>query len=119
MVAMKNAASLHDVVVLAVQAGTSRRPRGDHRSVFELLLLNREGSRGFESASLRQPVWHVSLHSGEAMKSARGARFTRGGGPGECQRSRLTAKIGQNSLFAILSCPSANRPTILWGRASS
>ena len=45
------------------------------------------------------------------MKSARGARFTRGRGPGECQRVRLMAKIDQNSLFAILACPSANRPT--------
>src|SRR5208337_132177 len=70
-----------------------------------------KGSRGFESPPLRQTVWHVSLHFGEAIKSARGARFTRGGGPGECQRSRLTAKIGQNSLLAILACPSANRPT--------
>src|SRR5271168_2748814 len=70
-----------------------------------------KGSRGFESPPLRHPVWHVSLHSGEATKSARGARFTRGRGPGECQPPRLTAKIGQNSLFAILACPSANQPT--------
>ena len=52
------------------------------------------------------------------MKSARGARFTRVGGPGECQRLRLRAKIDQNSLFAILACPSANRPTFC-GEASS
>jgi len=45
------------------------------------------------------------------MKSARGARFTRGGGPGEGHRPQLTAKIDQNSLFAILACPSAIRPT--------
>src|ERR1019366_7939600 len=72
---------------------------------------NPEGSRGFESAPLRQTVWHVSLHFGEAMKSARGARFTRRRGPGECQRPRLSAKLAQNSLFAILACPSAIRPT--------
>ena len=45
------------------------------------------------------------------MKSARGARFTRSGGRGEWHRLRLTAKIDQNSLFAILACPSANWPT--------
>src|ERR1035437_993996 len=60
---------------------------------------------------IRHRVWHVTLHFGEAMKSARGARFTHGRGPGECQRPRLTAKIAQNSLFAILACPSAIRPT--------
>ena len=60
---------------------------------------------------LRHTVWQVSLHFGEAMKSARGARFTRGRGPGECHRAQLTAKIAQNSLFAILACPSASRPT--------
>src|ERR1035437_2386959 len=70
---------------------------------------NPEGSRGFESAPLRQSVWHVSLLFREAMKSARGARFTRVGGPGECQRPWLTAKIDQNSLFALLACPSAKR----------
>ena len=32
--------------------------------------------------------------------------------------ARLTAKIAQNSLFAILACPSANRPTFC-GEASS
>ena len=79
---------------------------------------NPEGSRGFESPSLRHTVWHVSLYFGEAMKSARGARFTRGAGPGECQRPRLRAKIAQNSLFAILACPSANRQTFC-GEASS
>ena len=49
--------------------------------------------RGFESPSLRHTVWHASLHYGEAMKSARGARFTRGRGRGECQRQRLSVKI--------------------------
>jgi hypothetical protein len=44
------------------------------------------------------------------MKSARGARFTRGRGRGESQRRLLSAKFAQNSLFAILACPSANRP---------
>ena len=43
------------------------------------------------------------------MKSARGARFTRSGGRGECHRLGLTGKVDQNSLFAILACPSANR----------
>src|ERR1019366_8659742 len=71
-----------------------------------------------ESLPLRHTVWHISLHSGEVMKSACGARFTRGGGPGECLRPRLSAKIAQNSLFAILACPSANRPTFC-GEASS
>src|SRR5208337_782451 len=52
------------------------------------------------------------------MKSARGARFTRSGGRGECHRRRLTAKIDQNSLLAILACPPANRPTFC-GEASS
>ena len=55
---------------------------------------------------LRHPVWHVSLPVGEAMKSARGARITRGRGLGECHRPRLRAKVAQNSLFAILACPS-------------
>src|ERR1035437_767309 len=77
-----------------------------------------ERYRKFKSTSLRHTVWHVSLLSGEAMKSARGARITRGRGPGECQRPRLTAKIAQNSLFAILACPSVNRPTFC-GEASS
>ena len=45
------------------------------------------------------------------MKLARGARFTRGRGRGECQRQRLSVKIALNSLFAILACPSPNRPT--------
>jgi hypothetical protein len=45
------------------------------------------------------------------MKSARGARFTRSRGRGECQRQRLSVKIALNSLFALLACPSANRPT--------
>lgn len=44
-------------------------------------------------APLRHTVWHASLHYGEAMKSARGARFTRGRGRGECQRQRLSVKI--------------------------
>jgi len=35
---------------------------------------------------IRQTVWHVSIHFGEAIKSARGARFKRGRGPGECHR---------------------------------
>ena len=52
------------------------------------------------------------------MKSARAARFMCVGGPGECHRPRLSAKIAQNSLFAILACPSANRPTFC-GEASS
>src|SRR5260370_1442464 len=69
------------------------------------------GDRRFESILLRHTVWHASLHYGEAMKSARGARFTRGRGRGECQRQRLSVKIALNSLFAILACPSANRPT--------
>src|ERR1017187_9521287 len=80
-----------------------RQTRAEFRST------NPEGSRGFKSPSLRHTVWHVSIHFGDAMKSARGARFTRGGGPGECHQPRLTAKIDQNSLFAILACPSANR----------
>jgi hypothetical protein len=42
---------------------------------------------------IRHTVWHVSLHYGEAKKSARGARFTRGRGRGECQRQRLSVKI--------------------------
>jgi hypothetical protein len=54
---------------------------------------NAEGSREFKSPSLRHTVWHASLHYGEAMKSARGARFTRGRGRGECQRQRLSVKI--------------------------
>ena len=56
-------------------------------------LSNAEGSREFKSPSLRHTVWHGSLHYGEAMKSARGARFTRGRGRGECQRQRLSVKI--------------------------
>ena len=72
-----------------------------------------KGSRGFESPPLRQAVWHVSLHYREAMRSARGARFGRGRGPGECQRRLLSAKFAQDSLFAILACPSADRPTML------
>ena len=52
------------------------------------------------------------------MKSARGARFTRGRGRGECQRQRLSVKIAYNSLFAILACPSTDRPTFC-GEASS
>src|ERR1039458_7119957 len=72
---------------------------------------NPEGSRGFESAPLRHTVWHVSLLFGEVMKPMRGARFTRRRGPGEGHRPQLTAKIAQNSLFAILACPSAIRPT--------
>ncbi len=51
------------------------------------------GNREFESTLLRHTVWHASLHYGEAMKSARGARFTRGRGRGECQRQRLSVKI--------------------------
>src|ERR1035437_10304609 len=46
------------------------------------------------------------------------ARFPPSHGPGECHRTRLSAKIAQNSLFAILACPSANRPTFC-GEASS
>ena len=79
---------------------------------------NSEGSRGFKFAPLRHTVWYVSLHYGEAMKSARGARLTRSGGRGECHRLRLMAKIDQNSLLAILACPSADQPT-LRGEASS
>ena len=44
------------------------------------------------------------------MKSARGARFTRGGGTRECHRPRLSAEMAQNSLFAISVVPSASRP---------
>jgi hypothetical protein len=40
------------------------------------------------STPLRHSVWHVSLHYGEATKSARGARITRGGGIGDCPRPR-------------------------------
>src|ERR1039458_7985695 len=82
---------------------------------------NPEGSRGFESAPLRHTVWHVSLLFGEAMKSARGARFMRGGGTRECHRPRLSAKIPQNSLFAISVVPSASPPTFSWnpGRTQS
>ena len=58
-------------------------------AVFALHKRNRE----FESTPLRHTVLHASLHYGEAMKSARGARFTRGGGRGECQRQRLSVKI--------------------------
>jgi hypothetical protein len=35
------------------------------------------------------------------------ARFTHGHGRGECQRLRLSANSAQDSLFAILACPSA------------
>src|ERR1017187_9135070 len=55
-----------------------------------------------QACVIRHRVWHVSLLFGEVMKSARGARFTRGRGPGECHRPRLTAKIDQYSLLAIL-----------------
>jgi len=58
-------------------------------TVFKLNNRNQE----FESTPLRHTVWHASLHYGEAMKSARGARFTRGRGRGECQRQRLSVKI--------------------------
>jgi hypothetical protein len=44
---------------------------------------------------LRHTVWHASLHYGEAMKSARGARFTRGRGRGERQRQRPGGKVKQ------------------------
>jgi hypothetical protein len=47
------------------------------------------------------------------MKSRLGAEFTNGGGPGECQPRQLSATIAQNSLFAISTGPSANRPTSL------
>src|SRR5208282_259566 len=40
-------------------------------------------------------VWHVILLFGEAMKSVRGARFTRGDGTRECHRPHLSAKIPQ------------------------
>ena len=46
---------------------------------------------GFESdCVIRQTVWHVSLHFGEAIKSARGARITRGRGSGDCTGPRIT-----------------------------
>jgi hypothetical protein len=67
--------------------------------------------REFESNSLRQTVCHVSIHFGEATNYARGARFTHGPGRGECQRLRRSANSAQDSLFTILACPSANRPT--------
>jgi hypothetical protein len=68
--------------------------------------------REFASSSLRQTVWHVSIRFGEVVKSARGARFTRGGGTRECHRPRLSAEMAQNSLFAISVVPSASRPTL-------
>jgi len=40
---------------------------------------------------IRYSVWRVSIHFGEAIKSARGARFTRSHGPEECRRPRLSA----------------------------
>ena len=43
--------------------------------------------------AIRHTVWRASLHYGEAMKSARGARFTRGRGRGERQRQGLSVKI--------------------------
>jgi len=36
-------------------------------------------------------LWRVSIHFGEAIKSARGTRFTRSHGPEECRRPRLSA----------------------------
>jgi len=75
----------------------------------------RRGELFASDCVIRHTVWHVSIHFGEAMKSAHGARFTRSHGPGECQRPRQTAKADQNSLFAILACPSANWPDILRG----
>ena len=57
------------------------------------LLIGYKVARQFESHPLRHTVWHASLDYGEAMKSARGARFTRGRGRGECQRQRLSVKI--------------------------
>src|SRR5208283_1805521 len=87
--------------------------------VFSLMIREFGRRDGFDRDCLiRHPVWHVSLHFGEAIKSPPGARFTRGRGPGECQRPRLSAKIAQDSLFAILACPSVNRPTFC-GEASS
>ena len=70
---------------------TSTEQRGTRHYVVVWLFRNRY--RQFESTSLRHTVWHASLHYGEAMKSARGARFTRGRGRGECQRQRLSVKI--------------------------
>src|SRR5208282_4332525 len=61
--------------------------------------------------TIRHTVWHVFLLFGEVMKSACVARFTRDGGTRECHRPRLSAKIPQNSLFAISVVPSASRPT--------
>jgi hypothetical protein len=93
---------------------TSRRQRRRSAKFPVFSLLNREFGRGEWFASdwaIRQTVWHVYLHLGEATKSARGAPFTHSRGRGECHSARLTVKIGQNSLFAILACPSANRPT--------
>ena len=56
---------------------------------------NDRDMKGLEGSNLPlyHTVWHASLHHGEAMKSARGARFTRGRGRGECQRQRLSVKI--------------------------
>jgi hypothetical protein len=74
---------------------------------------NREFARGdwfARDCLIRQPVWHVLLLFREVMKSARGARFTRGRGTGECPRPLLSANIAQNSLFAISMVPSASRP---------
>src|SRR5258708_6038015 len=47
-------------------------PRGEHTSALELVLLNPEGSRGFESASLRHTVCSAPLQSGVSGKSPRG-----------------------------------------------
>jgi hypothetical protein len=63
-------------------------------SVFSLVIREFDHGDWFASdCTIRHTVWHASLHYGEAMKSARGARFTRGRGRGECQRQRLSVKI--------------------------
>jgi hypothetical protein len=64
-----------------------------------------------QACVIRHRVCDFSDSPENRSKLARGARFTRRRGPGECHLPRLSAKIAQNSLFAISAGPSANRPT--------
>ena len=52
-----------------------------------------DGSNPPLSAKQSFSICNSARDDGEAMKSARGARFTRGRGRGECQRQRLSVKI--------------------------
>ena len=101
----------HDLYIEPATRSVSSLPGNVYLTCSDGLLIGYKVARQFESHPLRHTVWHASLHYGEAMKSARGARFTRGRGRGECRRQRLSVKIALNSLFALLACPSANRPT--------